>query len=93
MDFLNTIYSFNPTIAIIMIVGIVICVIGAIVGKDKRILYGILLIEGMYAILVYLGMKLGYLGVLIFLGIIMVLTIGVYLVQKKRSNSETENQA
>ena len=76
-----------------MIVGIVICVIGAIVGKDKRILYGILLVEVIYAILVYLGMKLEFSGVFIFLGLILILTVGVYLIQKRRNNSESENQA
>ena len=43
MDYLNTVYSFNPTISIIMLIGIVIGIWGAIAEKwsghenaDKR---------------------------------------------------------
>ncbi len=81
MDFLRTIYSFDPTISIIMLVGMVIGVWGAIVEKNKRIFWCLLMAEGMYAVLVYLGMKLGYMGIMIFFGLIILLAVLILLIQ------------
>lgn len=94
MDILRTVYSFDPTISIIMLVGVVIGIWGSIVEKNNRIFWCLLIVEGMYAFLVYLGMKLGYTGIMIFFGLIVLLAALMLLIQtikdRKRDSSSHE---
>ena len=90
MDFLQSVYSFNSNISIIIIIGIIISIYGAIVGKEKQIALCVLFVEVMYSVLVYLGVKLEYMGVLLFFGMIMALAIGIYFYQRKKTVSKNE---
>lgn len=79
MDFIRTIYSFDPTISIIMLLGIGIGIWGIAVERNKRIFMCLITAEVMYGVLVYLGMKFEYLGILAFFGLVIVITCIVYL--------------
>ena len=54
-------------------------------AKNGRILGCILFAESLYAVLVYLGIKLEYTGILIFFGLIIALTVGIYIVSAKNN--------
>lgn len=62
-----------------MAVRIVIKIGSAVVDKNKRILWCVLFVKGLYVILIYLGMKLGYTGDLIFFGLVIALAFRIYV--------------
>ena len=79
---LKTVYNFDPIINKILLIGLVVGIWGAVADKNKRIFFCLLVAEGMYVVLIYLGMKLEYTGILIFFGLIILLAVVIYVIQR-----------
>ena len=85
MDVLRTVYAFDPTLSKILLIGLVIGIWGTIVDRNKRIFLCVIFSEAMFVTLVYLGVKYEYAGIIAFFLLIMVVTIGIYVIQRIQS--------